>query len=694
MGSLPEHFDWNFGEVPGMLKMENFTLFFGFAIHPAGKLMKSLIMFLPIFCLFIVSSAAGEEFPVRTWTDRDGNTIKGQYNGLSSDEQFIRLLVEGNPRRWKMVNFCDDDLLYVANIGIIERETVLRNIPEFEAVLYEAERIIPGNPYRPESLKTWVLNSGTNIRASWDVENDDPTRNTIPLIIDGETVRLLLTELSEDDQEFVKEVRSSAIARLEASRKKKPDQQKLANANFEYMLFLDHVEILRFTDETAAEVVIPAQIDGQPVTKIGTHAFFKCSKLTRVVIPDGVRYIGDWAFAFCTQLETLQIPETVVSIGESAFFYCRVLKNATISPNVKKISARAFAACGMLTLCGSKGSAAARYAAKEKIPFSEQNGVFTAAAQKSGLQFVVHEGTVEITRYTGEAEEVKIPETINGLPVTAIARRAFADCSQLTSVTVPDSVTNVGSGLFDGTQVRLEEVFGRHPNFLVEDGILFDRKKTKLIHYPRESRRTEFAIPDGVTEIAEEAFASCRYLTSVSIPKGIRVIAPNAFDHADYLILRGAPNSYAESYARSWQNKVSGHSIFTFPDGFTFEKVEQIPDPKYPGTGGRNFIFRNTEEEMLLFSSYGKSFLRMYSIWQEMVKDSENLLFKEEFTWRGHTVIAAGRFKNGTCVCVCLLGLTSKDGKHELTGDACALLGMGFDPEFAERFKTLMRTAE
>jgi len=97
---------------------------------------------------------------------------------------------------------------------------------------------------------------------------------------------------------------------------------------------------------------------------------------------------------------------------------------------------------------------------------------------------------------------------------------------------------------------------------------------------------------------------------------------------------------------------------------------------------------------MLLFSSYGRSILKIFSIWQEMVKDSENLLFKEEFQWRGHTGIAAGRIQNGNCVCVCVLGLTSKNGKFEITPEVCALLGMGTEPEFAEKFKALIRTAE
>lgn len=659
-----------------------------------GRRTGRLFAVLALLCFSISPAAAEDSFPLRTWTDRDGNIILAQYNGLSSDEQFIRLLVEGKPRRWKMVNFCDEDLLYVANISIIEREVILRNIPEFKAVLYEAERIIPGDPDHPESLKTWVLNSGKNIRATWDIENDDPTRNTIPLVIDGETVRFLLTEFSEEDQEFVADVRSSALARLEASRKKKPEKQKLSNALFEYMLYPDHAEILRVLDPTVTEAVIPSRIDGLPVTKIGDHAFFKHGKLTSVIISDGVQTIGNWAFASCSSLENLQIPETVTRIGDSAFFHCTSLKSVSLSPNLKKISSRAFAACGSLTLHGTKGSAAEKYAAAEKVPFAEEKGLFTASAQKSGFQFIIHRDHAEITRYTGSAQELEVPESINGLPVTVIAKRAFSQCSSLTSVKIPDSVTMVGSGLFDGTQVQLEDAFGRHPNFCVEDGILFDREKKKLIHYPRNSKRTEFTIPETVTEIADEAFASCPYLTSVTIRKGVRVIAQNAFANSAYLVLHGTPNSYAESYVRTWENEVSGQNIFTFPDDFTIEKVEQIPNPKFPDTGGRNFIFRNPNDEMLLFSSYGRSILKIFSIWQEMVKDSENLLFKEEFQWRGHTGIAAGRIQNGNCVCVCVLGLTSKNGKFEITPEVCALLGMGTEPEFAEKFKALIRTAE
>lgn len=81
------------------------------------------------------------------------------------------------------------------------------------------------------------------------------------------------------------------------------------------------------------------------VTSIGYGAFYGCSGLTSVTIPNSVTYIGDVAFSYCSSLTTLTIPNSVTSIGNDAFSYCTGLTSITIPNSVTSIGAGAFYNC-------------------------------------------------------------------------------------------------------------------------------------------------------------------------------------------------------------------------------------------------------------------------------------------------------------------------------------------------------------
>jgi len=70
------------------------------------------------------------------------------------------------------------------------------------------------------------------------------------------------------------------------------------------------------------------------------------------------------------------------------------------------------------------------------------------AVVQAQFDYSVGQGKVTITRYTGSGGAVTLPDAINGLPVTSIGYAAFAFCTGLTSVTIPDSVTSIGEEAF------------------------------------------------------------------------------------------------------------------------------------------------------------------------------------------------------------------------------------------------------
>lgn len=94
--------------------------------------------------------------------------------------------------------------------------------------------------------------------------------------------------------------------------------------------------------------LLVAQI-GNRVTSIGSAAFYECTSLTSVTIPDSVTSIGSHAFIRCISLTSVTIPDSVTSIGSSAFDSCSSLASVTIPDSVTSIGSFAFYNCTSLT---------------------------------------------------------------------------------------------------------------------------------------------------------------------------------------------------------------------------------------------------------------------------------------------------------------------------------------------------------
>ncbi len=112
----------------------------------------------------------------------------------------------------------------------------------------------------------------------------------------------------------------------------------------------------------AHAVVVPSQVtvasldenannddNVRKIVGIADSAFYYCTAMTSVTIPDSIETIGDWAFAGCTGLTEIVIPNSVVSIGEGAFHGCDKLTSVTLSNTLTKIDNFAFYGCKGLT---------------------------------------------------------------------------------------------------------------------------------------------------------------------------------------------------------------------------------------------------------------------------------------------------------------------------------------------------------
>ena len=241
------------------------------------------------------------------------------------------------------------------------------------------------------------------------------------------------------------------------------------------------------------------------VTEIGQTVFYYCSSLKRVTIGNGVTSIGNGAFGGCSALTSINIPNSVVKIGEWAFSNCNMTR-VTIPNSVTEIGKYAFRHCESLTSFYGKF-------ASEDNRCLIVNGVLNSFAS-AGL-----------TSYS-------IPNS-----VTEIGEMAFVGCSTLTSVTVPNSVTEIGMEAFRGCKALTSfhgEFASEDNRCLIIDGVL------KAFAY---AGLTTYTIPNGVTEIGNYTFYSCSVLNSVNMPNSVTDIGDLAFNGCSSLTSVSIPKN-------------------------------------------------------------------------------------------------------------------------------------------------------
>ena len=190
-----------------------------------------------------------------------------------------------------------------------------------------------------------------------------------------------------------------------------------------------------YSNEYSGSVTIPSSVTYNgttySVTSIIYYAFYGCTGLTSITIPNSVTSIGSSAFSGCTGLTSITIPNSVTSIGSSAFYGCSSLTSITIPNSVTSIGSSAFYSCSSL--------------ASITIPnnvTSIGSYAFYNCSRLTSPVYNAHCFAYMPTSYSGA---YTIPEGIK-----QIAGGAFHNCTGLTSITIPNSVASIGDYAFYG----------------------------------------------------------------------------------------------------------------------------------------------------------------------------------------------------------------------------------------------------
>lgn len=327
---------------------------------------------------------------------------------------------------------------------------------------------------------------------------------------------------------------------------------------------------------TDTAVIIPASIDGLPVTAIGSYAFASTRKLTSITLPGTITTIGEKAFSYCTGLKSIVMPATISSIERYAFYYCTSL-TGSISLIDTDVASSAFTGCRALVLCYTGNgdgtlTLGATYGSRSAVDVPAMCcGRRITAIGREAFAFCTSLKTITFAQglttisqsafyYCTSLREVILPESL-----TDIGSSAFRYCTNLRSVSFPEGIRSVGTmafancGNLAGTLylVDAEVGFGAFSSGSIEVYVFSSTTSGALTLESVRSTSVSVTIPGGVkscpvtgmtagafsgcsnvqtislpagfTEICEDAFRQCETLVSISIPVSVSVIGPAAF---------------------------------------------------------------------------------------------------------------------------------------------------------------------
>ena len=336
-------------------------------------------------------------------------------------------------------------------------------------------------------------------------------------------------------------------------------------------------------------------------------------------IPEGVTSIGSGAFAQNDSLTSITIPSSVTSIESSAFFGCSNLTNITIPSSVTTISTWSFSGCTNLNevtiesediykdiTAKDEPGYLINYAQTIRIlktiddgsntflngyDKSEGSGdyadynIYTPPAEitQDGIKYRLHNSTLTADVFGYESAlsgDVVIPSSISydskTYSVTKIEEDAFRDNRNITSITIPDSVTSIERSAFSSCVKLVSVIFAGTPKITEIPPAAFISCDTL----------ENINIPSSVTSIGSQAFDRCSSLVSITIPSSVTSISDYAFDRCSSLT----------------EINVDGNNTnFSDIDGVLFNKA-QTEILKYPA--GKTVTTYNIPESVTSIGYY------------------------------------------------------------------------------------------
>lgn len=312
------------------------------------------------------------------------------------------------------------------------------------------------------------------------------------------------------------------------------------------------------------EIILP-----NTITSIGVRSFQNCRQTT-INIPESLSSLGEGAFTDCDNLTEVTLPATLTSVPALAFYSCNGLTTLTLPATMTSLGIRAFYGCNNLSTINSLAATAPSCSegtfqnvpssCRVNVPMGCYDAYENAAGWSSlsiytgGITYTLDDvnHTATITGCTENTfGTLIIPATLmNGTyTVTAIANNAFNGNGNISSVSIPASVTTIGNSAFSNCQsLTAFTVDASNASYKSDNGIIYSKDGEQLVAYPVGKTETSFTIPASVESITNYAFEGNKHLTTIQLSAAFNLIShvPSAFYGIDNLeaITIDAGNTY------------------------------------------------------------------------------------------------------------------------------------------------------
>lgn len=301
----------------------------------------------------------------------------------------------------------------------------------------------------------------------------------------------------------------------------------------------------------AERVVIPAELDGNPVISLGYDCFGDNATLRSVVVPEGCVAI-DSAFDGCVNLAEVTLPSTLRTIRANAFRGCAALTGLTLPEGLTSLEGRAFRGSGLTAMhvpdsvTEMDGNPFAGCAALKQITFSENHPLLR---WQDGVVVSADGGTLLVYPCSRAETSFTLPEG-----VTVIGEDAFTD-APLETIVWNDSVTNIRQSAFSNSALREADV----PQGVQWIGNFAFFKCEKL------ERAT---LPESVTRLGVSTFYGCKALKTVALPSGLRALGGACFQGCASLREIALPSGVTELNDSVFYDCVALETV-NLPEGLT-----------------------------------------------------------------------------------------------------------------------------
>ena len=272
--------------------------------------------------------------------------------------------------------------------------------------------------------------------------------------------------------------------------------------NFPYGYAVSSSGLVALTGYSGTDsiITVPSQINGMTVVELAST--FRSDKvgIKSVSLPSSLQIIGGRAFYLCKSLTSISIPSSVTTISGSAFTGT-ALTSITIPSTVTSISEAAFDyACRLQSI--NVDSRNPKYSSSSGVLFNKDMTTLIAyPPAKSDKTYNIPDGVTYISSYSS----------------------GFHACFNLTSITLPNSLTGIYTGqVFQNCDALASiQVSEGNPSFCSSEGVLYSKNMDKLIKYPNAKKSTTFVVPPSVGIIDGCAFNCATNLCQLVIPASV-----------------------------------------------------------------------------------------------------------------------------------------------------------------------------